>query len=93
MVRELIISGTVSLLTTKKIQDSCQLAGLQQICFGIHVEFFPHGVTINAQYYSNLLHGDLRQAIWKERPGKLSKKIILLRDNAHPHMADFMKVT
>jgi hypothetical protein len=32
----------------------------------IYVDFLPHGVTINAQYYSNLLHSDVHQVIWKK---------------------------
>jgi hypothetical protein len=37
----------------------------------IHVDFLPHGGTMNAQYYSNLLHNDVPQVIWKKRPRKL----------------------
>jgi histone-lysine N-methyltransferase SETMAR len=59
----------------------------------IYVDFLPHGVTFNAQYYSKLLHNDVHQTIQKKRPGKLSKKIILLHDNACPRTADLMKVT
>jgi hypothetical protein len=58
----------------------------------IHVDFLPHGVIINGQYYSNLLPNDVHQAIQKERPGKLSE-IILLHDSAHPEKANLMKVT
>lgn len=29
----------------------------------IHVDFLPHNVTINIQYYINLLHNDVHQAI------------------------------
>jgi histone-lysine N-methyltransferase SETMAR len=58
----------------------------------IHVYFLPHGIAINAQYYSNLLHNDVHQELWKKRPGKLSKIIILLHDNAHPHTEN-LKVT
>jgi hypothetical protein len=47
----------------------------------IHVDFLPHGVTVNAQYCCNLLHNDVHQAIQKKRPGKLSE-IILLNDGA-----------
>jgi hypothetical protein len=46
----------------------------------IHVNFLPHGITINAQYYNNLLCNDVHQVTWKKRFGKLSK-IILLHDN------------
>jgi hypothetical protein len=59
----------------------------------IHVDFLSHGVTINAQYYSNLLCNDVCQVIQKKKPGKLSKKIILLHDNARPHMANLTRVT
>jgi hypothetical protein len=55
--------------------------------------FLPHGVTINAQYYSNLLCKDVHQVIQKKKLGKLSKKIILLHDNVCPHMANLTKVT
>jgi hypothetical protein len=58
----------------------------------IHVDFLPHGVIINGQYYSNLLLSDVQQAIQKERPRKLSK-IILLHDSAHPQKANLMKMT
>jgi hypothetical protein len=37
----------------------------------IDVDFLPRGVAINAQYYSNFLHNDVHQDIWKRRPGKL----------------------
>jgi hypothetical protein len=59
----------------------------------IHVDFLPRGVTIRPQCYGNLLHSGVNQAIWKKRPGKLSKKTILLRVNACSHMASFVKVT
>jgi hypothetical protein len=49
-------------------------------------------LTINGHYYSKLFHNDIHQAIQKKIPGKLSK-IILLRDNIRPHMANFMKAT
>jgi hypothetical protein len=48
---------------------------------------------LNAQYYSNLFCGDMHQAVQKKRPGKVSKKIILLHDNASPHMADLTRAT
>jgi hypothetical protein len=33
----------------------------------------------------------VHQALWKKRPGKLSKIIILLYDSTSPHIADLMK--
>jgi histone-lysine N-methyltransferase SETMAR len=59
----------------------------------IHVDFLQHDVTINAQYYSTLLRNDVHQAVQKKSHGKLSKIIILLHDNARPHMPNLMKVT
>jgi hypothetical protein len=60
----------------------------------IHVEFFPHGIIMNAQHYSNLLHSDVHQVIQKKSSGKLSKKmIILLHNNTLPDMANLMKAT
>lgn len=44
----------------------------------IRIDFLPYGVTINAQYYNNLLHNDVHQVIWWET-GKPSK-IVLLYD-------------
>jgi hypothetical protein len=35
----------------------------------IYGDFLPHFITINAQYYSNLLHNDVHHAIQKKRPG------------------------
>jgi hypothetical protein len=88
--------GTVNFL--KAINDSshsCQLASSWQVFWDsegrIHIYFLPHGVTIYAQYYSNLFRNDVHQAIQKKRPQKLSKIIILLHDNAHPHTANLMK--
>jgi hypothetical protein len=36
----------------------------------IQVNFLPHGVTINAQYYNNSLCNDVNQVTWKKRFGK-----------------------
>jgi hypothetical protein len=48
----------------------------------IRVGFLPHHVTINAQYYSNLLRDDVHQAIRE----KTQKEIVLLYDNACPYI-------
>jgi hypothetical protein len=50
-------------------------------------------LTVNAQYYSNLLNNDKQQAVRKKRPVKLSRIIILLHDSTCPHMPNLMKVT
>jgi histone-lysine N-methyltransferase SETMAR len=57
----------------------------------IHIDFLPHGVTINAQYYSNFHCNDVHQAIQKKRHGKLST-ITPLHDDPCPHMAHLTKV-
>jgi histone-lysine N-methyltransferase SETMAR len=54
----------------------------------VHICFIPQDVTINVQYYSNWLHSDVHKAVQKIKPGKLTKKIILLHDKMCPHMAD-----
>jgi hypothetical protein len=59
----------------------------------IHVDFLPHGVTINVQYYSNLIHNEVHQVIQEKRPGKLSKNIIILHDNTRPCTANLTKAT
>jgi hypothetical protein len=58
----------------------------------IHVDFPPHGITITAQYYSNLLNNYLHQGIQKKRRGKLSE-IIQLHDSAHSHTANLTNMT
>jgi hypothetical protein len=40
--------------------------------------------NIAVTYFCN----DVHQAIKKERPGKLSKKVIPLHENAHPYISD-----
>jgi hypothetical protein len=59
----------------------------------IHVYFLPCGTKINAQYYGNLLRNDAHQEIGKKSPGKLSKMIKLLHDNARPHTVNLTKAT
>jgi hypothetical protein len=59
-------------------------------------DFLPHGVTINAQYCSNLLQSDVHQVIWKKRPGKLLRKSTYCqkkKKNSHLHMANLMMAT
>lgn len=53
----------------------------------ILVDYLERGATINAEYYSNLLQNDVREAMRRKRPGKLSKRPLLLQDNARPHTA------
>jgi hypothetical protein len=36
-----------------------------------HGDFLPHAVTMNAQYYSKLIHNDVHEAIQEKRPRKL----------------------
>ncbi|KFD62749.1 hypothetical protein M514_25029, partial [Trichuris suis] len=45
------------------------------------IDYMEHGATIIGKYYANLLHL-LRDAIKKERRGKLSRKVLLPHDNA-----------
>ena len=48
------------------------------------IEWLPQGETINSNYYIGVLD-KLRNAIKANRRGKLSKKILLLHDNARRH--------
>ena len=48
------------------------------------IQWLPQGRTINSQYYCEVL-SDLREAIKKERRGKLTRGVLLLHDNARPH--------
>jgi histone-lysine N-methyltransferase SETMAR len=60
------------------------------VFFDIHgpllLEWMPVGATINAQHYCDTLQ-DLRQAIKNKWPGKLSRGVLMLHDNARPHAA------
>jgi histone-lysine N-methyltransferase SETMAR len=59
----------------------------------IHVDFLPHGVTVNAQYQNSMRCSNVHQAIWQKISGKLSKKIIRLHENACLHTANLTQVT
>jgi histone-lysine N-methyltransferase SETMAR len=63
-------------------------------CEGIIlVDYLEKGRTINAEYYSNLLKNDLREALKEKRPGKLDSRPLLQHDNARPHTARFTMAT
>jgi hypothetical protein len=59
----------------------------------IHVDFHPRGATINARYYSDLLHNDVHQAVRKKKPTEPLKKIVLMHDMDCSHTANFREVT
>ena len=50
------------------------------------VDFLPSGETVDANRYCQTLD-QLREAIRRKRPGRLSKGVILQHDNATPHNA------
>ena len=52
----------------------------------VYAEFMPKKTTINAAAYCETLTR-LRKAIKDKKPGKLSKKLVLLHDEATPHSA------
>jgi hypothetical protein len=86
---QVFVIDTVSFLTGIKVQDTAVIRDRDSegvTC----VDFVSHGVTINEQYYSNLLHYDAHQTVQKKRPGKLSGKRIHMLDTTHPHMAHVM---
>jgi hypothetical protein len=52
----------------------------------------PVGATINAQRYCDTLQ-NIRRAIKNKRPGKLSRGVLMLHDNARPHPAQATRDT
>ena len=51
----------------------------------------PMGTSVNAEYYKEVLRTKLRPAIRKKRLGLLESGVILLHDNARPHVAATVK--
>lgn len=57
----------------------------------IDVNFHPHYITVNAQYYSNLLHTDVHQAVQgKKETWELSTEA-QMHDSACSDMADWQQ--
>lgn len=56
------------------------------------IDFLEPGATINARRYVETLQ-NLKHAIKSKCPGMLTDSIILLQDNAHPHIANVVKTT
>ncbi|KAI6646919.1 Histone-lysine N-methyltransferase SETMAR-like [Oopsacas minuta] len=52
----------------------------------IHLDWLPEKTTINSDYYVDELK-ELRQAIKRERRGKLTRGALLQHDNARPHVS------
>ena len=52
----------------------------------IHLDWLPEKTTINSDYYVEELK-ELRQAIKRERRGKLTRGVLLQHDNARPHVS------
>ncbi|UYV81717.1 hypothetical protein LAZ67_20002107 [Cordylochernes scorpioides] len=50
------------------------------------VDYLPPNTTVNAARYCEVLT-KLRAAIKRKRPGLLSRKVLLVHDNARPHAA------
>ena len=53
----------------------------------ILVHFQEKGQTVTSDRYSDMLVNELKPMIWSKRRGLLSKRILLLQDNTHPHTA------
>ena len=51
------------------------------------IDFPQHGITVHAQRCSQTVTTPL-QAIKSKRPGKLTRVVILIHDNARPHTAN-----
>ena len=50
-------------------------------------DYLEKGRTINSARYSDMLANNLKPAVHTKRQGLLSKKVLLLHDNARPHTA------
>jgi len=50
-------------------------------------DYLEKGSTINSARYSDLLANNLKPVVRTKRRGLLSKKVLLLHDNARPHTA------
>ncbi|MCP3667562.1 MAG: hypothetical protein GY696_34560 [Gammaproteobacteria bacterium] len=51
------------------------------------IDWLPEKETINSDYYIRVL-ADLKDAIKENRRGKWRRKILLLYDNARPHISE-----
>ena len=56
----------------------------------IHIDYLPHGTTMNGKYYANLLK-QVRQSIKEKRRGKIRRGIMLHQDNAPVHTSRVAK--
>jgi len=77
--------------TATQIQTNCISPKTDGLCFlgpsrVLFVDFMPRNTTINADAYCATLRL-LRKAVQNRRRGKLSRGIVLIHDNAHPHTA------
>jgi len=52
----------------------------------LHIDYFPKGQTIDAEYYASLLV-QLKDILKEEPPGKFTKGVLFLHDNAPAHRA------
>ena len=47
----------------------------------VHIDYLPHGTTMNGEYYANLLK-QVRKSIKEKRRVKICRGILLHQDNA-----------
>ena len=78
--------------TKKKFKTQCSAGKVMFTIFwdsegAILENFLEKGCTINSVRYTNMLANNLKPAIRTKRRGLLSKKVLLLHDNARPHTA------
>lgn len=76
-------NGNIAVLWHEQSVELFQLFDKEDVA---HTEFMPKSATINASSYCETLKR-WRKSLKNRRPGKLSKDIVLLHNNARPHAA------
>ena len=87
--------ATFRLSSPKKTRSSIRTGKVMLMCFfdengPLMLEWLEMGGTLNANRFCDTLH-KLKTAIKNPRRGLLSKGVILLQDNARPHVAKVCK--
>ena len=77
------LQGKVQNPTIRRKTDAYSVLGITMPI----LEHYQERGTINSAWYSDMLTDRLKPAIRSKRGGLLSKGVVLLHDNARPHIA------